>query len=280
MARTTNEIMNTMLEAVKANTILSALSASASAIWRLFLFIISDAHSKHEQIFDQHKKDVNEIVITKTVHKPNWHAYMAKRFQFGYSLINETDLYDNSVLTDEQIQNSLIVKYAAAVPSRDKSILYIKVAGDRNGQRIQLSNNQIIALTAFLEDVSPAGVYFEIINAPADDIRLKIDVYYDALIFDTEGKRLDGTGDNVIQDAIRTYLSTLQFNGTYTNQGLIDALQKIEGVQIAELKEVSSRYGVYVEYTKIDAKEIAYSGYYQISDNNLTLRFIKNEELL
>lgn len=280
MARTTNEIMNTMLEAVKSNTVLSALSASASAIWRLFLFIVSDAHSKHEQIFDQHKKDVNEIVITKTVHTPNWYAYMAKCFQFGYPLVNETDLYDNSGLNEEQIQNSLVVKYTAAVPSKDKSILYIKVAGDRNGERVQLPNNQAIALNAYLEEIADGGVYFEIINAPADDMRLKIDIYCNALIFDSEGKRLDGTGDTIIQDTIRAYLSSLQFNGTYTNQGLVNVLQKIEGVEIVELKEASSRYGVYTEYSKIDAKEIPYSGYYKISESNLTLKFIKNEELL
>jgi hypothetical protein len=75
-------------------------------------------------------------------------------------------------------------------------------------------------------------------------------------------------------------LNDLPFNGTYTNQGLIDTLQLVPGVDIAELKSASSRQGYYTNFTAINAREIAHAGYYAVSDANLTLNFIPNEETL
>ena len=88
------------------------------------------------------------------------------------------------------------------------------------------------------------------------------------------------SAETPVQDAIRNYLANLSFNGTYTNQGLVDTLQVIDGVRIAEIKSAASRYGAYTEFTEINAREIAHAGYYEISDVNLILKFIADEEVL
>jgi hypothetical protein len=104
-----------------------------------------------------------------------------------------------------------------------------------------------------------------------------MDIYYSPLVLDGEGKRLDGTKDTPIQNAIRDYISNLSFNGLYINQSLVDKLQQVEGVEIAELKEASSRYGTLANFLPINAKSIPHAGYYQISDSNMILNFIANE---
>lgn len=281
MARTLDEIMNSMVTTIKTNPVLAGLSASASAIWRLFLYIIADAHYNQELIFDQHKADVSEIIRNKTPHRAAWYSDKAKLFQFGHQLVKDTDYYDNSALTEEQVLASRVVKYSAAIQSRDKNILYLKVATDSGNKRTPIPQNQMNALKAYFEEVSDAGVYIEFINSKADDMELHIDIYYNALILDGNGKRLDGTSDTPVQNAIRAYFANLPFNGIYTNQGLIDELQQVQGVEIAELKYAASHSQLYKEYKKkIDAKGIAYSGYYEVTDNNLVLNFIMNEELL
>jgi hypothetical protein len=104
-----------------------------------------------------------------------------------------------------------------------------------------------------------------------------MDIYYDPLTLDNAGRRLDGSNDSPVQNAIREYISNLSFNGLYINQSLVDKLQAVPGVEITELKEASSRYGNQVNYTPINARSIPYAGYYRITNQNLVLNFIANE---
>lgn len=254
---------------------------SAVSLENIIFSDVATAMFVMQELFDQFKIDISAILNAQLSGTVNWYAYKAMLFQYGMELVPETDSYDNTGLTSEQITAMRVVKYAAAVESKDKSILYVKVAtDDGNGVRQPLSSTQLTAFKQYLNDVQYAGVRIIVINDPADEMKLQIDIYYDPLVLDETGIRLDGTSNTPVQDAIRNYLANLPFNGTYTNQGLVDTLQLIYGVRIAEIKSVASRYGAYTEFTEINAREIAHAGYYQISDANLNLNFIADEEVL
>ncbi|MDR1455601.1 MAG: hypothetical protein LBJ01_08120 [Tannerella sp.] len=234
-----------------------------------------------QELFDRFKIDVSAILSAQLSGTVNWYAYRAMLFQYGMALIPETDSYDNTGLTGEQIAAMRAVKYAAAVESKDKSILYVKVATDAgNGTRQPLSSAQLTAFKQYLNDIRYAGVRIVVINDPADEMKLQIDIYYDPLVLDETGSRLDGTSGTPVRDAVGNYLANLPFNGTYTNQGLTDALQAIDGVRIAEIKSAASRYGAYTGFTGINAREIAHAGYYSATGGNLVLNFIADEEVL
>lgn len=250
---------------------------STVSLENIIFFIVATAMWINAQLFDQHKVDVLAILRDNKAHTPNWYATRSKEFQFGYELIEGTDQYDNSVLTAEQIQAAQVVKFAAAVEADDQSVLFVKVATYNNDVKQPLNSAQLVAFTAYLGRIKDAGVRITIINSPADDLRLEMDIYYNPLILDNEGKRLDGTSDTPVQDAIRDYISNLSFNGLYINQSLVDKLQGVEGVEIAELQQASARYGAQVNYIPINARSRPYAGYYQITDKNLILNFIANE---
>lgn len=234
-----------------------------------------------QELFDRFKIDISAILNEQLSGTVNWYAYKSMLFQYGMKLVPETDYYNNAGLSGEQIAAMRVIKYAAAVESKDKSILYVKIAtDDGNGKREPLTSAQLIAFKQYLNDVGYAGVRIIVINDIADEMKLKIDIYYDPLVLDEKGVRLDGESNKPVQDAIRNYLSNLPFNGTYTNQGLVDTLQQLDGVHIAEIKSAASRYGAYSEFTEINAREIAHAGYYQVSDANLTLNFIADEKIL
>lgn len=250
---------------------------STVSLENIIFFIVATAMWLNAQLFDQHKVDVLAILRDNKAHTPNWYATRSKEFQFGHELIEGTDQYDNSALTDEQIQAVQVVKFAAAVEADDQSILFVKVATYNSDVKQPLNSAQLVAFTAYLGRIKDAGVRITIINSPADDLRLEMDIYYNPLILDNEGKRLDGTNDTPVQDAIRDYISNLSFNGLYINQSLVDKLQGVDGVEIAELQQASARYGAQVNYIPINARSRPYAGYYQITDKNLILNFIANE---
>jgi len=250
---------------------------SAVSIENILFANMATAMYTMQELFEQFKRDVAVEVDNLMPGTANWYTYMAKRFQYGMSPVPETDYYDNTGKTDDEIEAMRVVKYAAAVESKYENILYIKVCTGESGSRHPLSADQLTAFKNYMDLISFAGVYIVIINDEPDEMRLVIDVYYDQMVLDSAGRRLDGTGESVVQDAVRNYLNNLPFNGTYTNQGLVDQLQKIDGVEIAELKEASSRYGDYVNFTYIDAFEVSNAGYYSISDALLIIKFIPNE---
>lgn len=234
----------------------------------------------NQQLFEQHKIDISAILNEQMSGTAHWYAWKAKQFQFGQELVFETDYYDNTGLSSEQISSRQVVKYAAAVESLDKSILYLKIATESNGNRQPLSVAQLTAFKNYLNAYQYAGVRIVVINDQPDHMKLTIDIYYDPQVLDEAGKRLDGNANTPVQDAIRNYLKNLPFNGMYTNQALVDTLQVLDGVDVAEIKFAASRYGAYTQFTEINAREIAHAGYYQISDANLFLNFIPNEEIL
>lgn len=250
---------------------------SATSIERILFYDAAVTMFYNYQAFDRHVIDIDAKLKEEKAHSPNWYAMMSLLFQYGYDLAGNTDTYDNSNLTDEQITASRLVKFSAAVSSRSKSILYIKVATEANGVKQPLSAAVFTAFKAYISQIQDAGVFIDFINDPADQMRIEMDIYYNPLVLDREGKRLDGTNDTPVQDAIRNYVHNLLFNGLYANAKLVDAVQAVPGVELPELKKASSRYGVYTEFREIDAKEIAHAGYYTISSDNLILKFIPYE---
>ena len=251
---------------------------SEASIERIMFYDVASAILLDFKKYGQHSIDVIDLIRENKVHAPNWYGMMSKLFQYGYELDGDNDYYDNSGLTEEQINSSRIVKFAAAVPGIKKSILYLKVATGTNEEKKPLSPGQLTAFTSYIQCIQDAGVNIRIINAPADEMYIEMDVYFNPLILDKYGKRLDGSNDTPVQDVIKQYVHNLQFNGLYTNAKLTDMVQQVQGVEFPELKKAASRYGDYTDWSIIDAKEKAHAGYYTVKDENLRLRFLPYDE--
>lgn len=273
MARTIAEIKNDMTRVFIANDTVKALYGlipekpfedqfSKTSLESILFYVVATCAWTLEKLFDRHKQEVTDMINELKPHSLRWYANKAKAFQCGRSLEPDSDLYDNTGLTDEQIREQQVVKYSA-VMERD-SIVYVKVATGPAGNRTPLTTVQQVALADYFQKVKDAGVKLKIVNEPADEFGINIDVYYDPQVFDSNLDRIDKAGQT-LHNTIASFVENLPFNGEYRNSALIKALTELDGVVMVQLN-VATAQGV-----PIDAKSTPESGYFKIDKKNLII---------
>lgn len=275
MARTIDDIHRDMLGEKDLHPELSALSKSGASIWRLVFYIVAVAIWIHEALFDLHRSEVSDIIADMKPHTARWYATKARAFQYGDNLIPDSDQYDNIGRTDDEIAASRIVAHAAVVELERK--LLIKVA-KLEDDLAPLDGVELKAFSEYIARIKDAGVQTEIISEPADNLRLDIDIYYNPLVLDASGQRLDGTGRTPVDDAIRAYLQNMPFNGQLVLAFLTDALQAVDGVVIPHLNSAEYQYGV-LDYSAISVIYQPYAGYMRISEDNPPINYIPQSQI-
>lgn len=243
---------------------------SKASIESILFYVFAFCAWTVEKLFDTHKAEVTNYIDEMKPHSLRWYVNKVKEFRFGQSLIADTDQYDDTGLTDEDIATMQIVKYASA--EETNGALYVKVAKDNAGVRGQLTEDEVNALTSYMNEVKDAGVRIYIRNAPAVDFKIDITIYYNPQVLNDNGESLIDGGTPVV-DAIKDYIENLPFNGEFRNVELIDRLQQVNGVVIPELEGTYSRITNEDNYSPINAKEKSYSGYYAYDSVNSQVKF-------
>ncbi len=240
---------------------------SKVSIENLLLYIVAVGIYVLEALFAEHKTDVDAAIEATLPHRPKWYRDKVLGFMAGKTLVGDTDQYDTTDMTDEDIEAARVVKYAAATESADASILTIKVAGEADGERAPLDAETETALLAYLREVKDAGVRIALVNQEADQFRCTVDIYYDAML-------TSATVESACRKAIGQYIQNLPFNGEYTNMALIDALQAVEGVRIAELRSSGVTVSGSQTETAINARHTPEAGYMKAEETDVTLNMI------
>jgi hypothetical protein len=290
--RTLNEIQESILLKKSQTSSLSALevlttneaqttanlnSGSKVAIWRLFVYIQAFSIWLHESFFEIHKTEIEELIALNKLHTAKWYKGKALAFQFGFSL-GELDFYDNTGVDEALVIASKIVKQASVEEIDGR--LKIKVAKENGlSQELEpLTAPQISAFTQYMSLTRDAGTRLEIVSRPPDDLALTIDLYYDPLVLDSNGTRLDGQNETPVQDAIKEFLYNLEFNGELILTKLTDYLQNVEGVNQPVINEASARFGLN-PYVIIDEFYVADAGYMLLNEDLTIINFVPRELL-
>ena len=271
MARTIEQIQNEILKAKETEASLNGLnSTSKVAIWRLWAYITAFVIWTLEKIFDEHKKEVSEALSEQKPHTARWYRNKALAFQYGFDLHSETDLFDNTGKSKEEIENSKIVKYSAVVESETESRLIVKIATEQGGELQPISQAQKASFDAYINEIRDAGVRITTINYLPDILKLQMKIYRDPLVLDENGQSIL-TGEKPVEKAIKEYFKKLPFNGELVLAHLVDALQQVEGVKIphiilAESKWIDAETNGYGNFQPIEVKTIPISGYFKIEN--------------
>ncbi len=258
MARTIAEIQQSIIDAKNASPELAALTSTSSvAIWLLWTWVVATAMWLHENIFDQHKSEVAEIIAKQKPHTLQWYVTKALAFQYGDSLPAGSDTY---ATIDPEAQ---VVKFAAAVEL--SNLVRIKVAGSTAGVLEALSAPKLTSLTAYILRVKDAGVRIQVTSGTPDNLKVSLLVYYDPLVLASDGSRIDGAAATPVKDAINSYLGALPFNGVFVLNNMIAAIQAVSGVVIGEVDLCQANYGA-LPYVTIAASYTPDSGYMRLND--------------
>ena len=274
MARTIEEIQGRILTAIASDQALSAQLTSTSkvAVFRLFAYIIASSIWLLESIFDNHKKEIDTALYEQKSGTPRWYRNMSLAFQYGFDLLEDSDKFDNTGYTDDQIEASKIIKYCSVKESIESNRLTIKVAGESGDALEPLDDTQITAFLQYMSEVKYAGVKLNVVNNPADKLLLNMQIYRDVLVIDENGVSILN-GDKPVEKAIRSYMKTLPFDGVLVLNDLIAHIRAVEGVDDANITIATSSFydtatSSYTAFQPINVKTIPIAGYFEIENFN------------
>jgi hypothetical protein len=261
MARSIQDIAQQMLDAKAEDSNLSGLtSTSQTSIWRLWIFIVAAAYNVFEQLMDLFKVEIETTVENNYVGTPKW--IRQKCLEFQYSAVNPQvlEITDNTKIAFPVIDTSLRIVTRASVTTDLNKIVKIKVA--KGEQPTQLVGAEPVALQAYLSELVPAGVYWELINAVSDKLFIEGEVFYDG--------QYSATIQANVEAGINAYLAGIDFDGLIKIVDLETSIRQVTGVKDLKLKNVwlransiplSNGFKMIDTFTLVIISAVPYAGY-------------------
>lgn len=280
MARSIEEIQAELIRYKHEQTELDGLSSdSSTSVWGRLFFVVASAFQTLEKKWEALTEEIDQLIRAGKPMSLHWYKQEALRFQYGPAFkYDEWGRYDNKGVSKTAVEKSKIVKYVAIERIGHK--LVIKVATIVDGDLAQLDRAQKRALQQYFDDNGSAGTLIEIHSEKADDLKLDVDIYYDPVIMDSAGKRLDGKELKPVPIAVNRYLRNLSFNGELTLTALSNTMEAVDGVKEVKIKAAWSKYGLY-DYTAtdnpnvgpIDEFRLMDAGYARLDETNSTFTY-------
>lgn len=209
-----------------------------------------------ESLFESHKNDVQTALDDRLPHRAKWYRNRTLEFMSGKTLVPDTDRYDVTGMTDDEIAAARVVKHATATENADASMLTVKVAGESKGKRSRLDEGTQVQLAAYLAEIKDAGVRVNLVNSDPDTLCCDVDIHYDPMLAPDDVR-------TACEEAITRYIENLPFNGEYTNMALVDALQKVAGVKVVEFNASTAMAAGENLATTISGRYTPAAGYFK-----------------
>ena len=263
MARTTSEILEELQAKWMESTAVQNLYGFAPntpwvqvyskvSIEGIILYIVAYCAHVLEALFESTKNEVEERFLQQLPGTTRWYAQKLKEYLYNFEL----DEWGNPILdghTDDEIAQARIIKHAVAIDDAVSGILLLKIAGESNGNRIPLPDQES-QIKEYILRIKYAGVKTRLINAVGDTFNCGVDIWYDPLLKSNEVQA-------DCEAAMKTYLQNLPFNGEFSIMALTDTLQAVKGVKIVQVRNCSAIDALGVTY-QISDKTTPYAGYF------------------
>lgn len=157
----------------------------------------------------------------------NWYYRKALEFQIGGKLAyNERTCKFGYTEVDE---SKRVVKNVAIRQVVDSGVTKLKVYfSDEVKQPITGDIRR--AFESYMREIGAAGTHYLFVSQGPDELRVHLHIYYDPLVMDSTGQRLDG-GGKPVEETIERYLNALEYGGEFYASRLVDMIQDTAGVK-------------------------------------------------
>lgn len=231
MARTIDQIQNSIIAEKEATSELSALtSQSRRSEWRLWTRVIATVQAYSEQLFDVFKTQIETLLAKGAPSTPLW--IQDQVFKFQYDATNPQVLVmDNYAPTYTTIDEDLRIVTRCSVKTDFSNTVNVKVA--KSDIPEPLDSSEKSALQDYVTMIGTAGITYLVISSDSDKLYVEADVYYrgqySAVILDS------------VQTAITNFLSNIPFDGKLLVSDLEIAIKSVAGVKDVVFKNVYGR---------------------------------------
>ena len=295
MARTIDQISDAIVSKMQKDVRLSELTTDSKvSIWGRFVYCVAFCVWVLETLFDTHKAEITDALANQKKGSPLWYRNMALAFQYGFDLvkqnefqlITDTDQFDNTNYTDEQIEASKIIKYAAVTEAEQESKLIIKVATENAAKVLSpIGDAEKTAFDYYIDVINYAGVKYEIINYAPDRLQLNLTIKIDPKVINSSGMKIlmsaVDVGTKPVETAINQFMKELPFDGKMVLNKLIDKLQSVEGVidpilNSAQTCWIDAQNGGYGAMQNIYGEALPVAGYFTWSLDDANFKTVIN----
>lgn len=268
MSRTLTEIYNEAVETRNKYLELTELTNdSKMSIINAFTWVTAAAIYSFETLLDVFTTDIAKTFTQRINGTSAYYANAMLKWQYGDDLIINDEGTAFHYATEDTTKRLIThVSYQEYYNEEFKdNILILKVASGEGRSLSQLSDEELIAARAYLNQIKFTGVKCNVVSRRGDVLVPRLTVYYDGAITKEE------LYDN-IDTALIDFIVNMKFDSLVYSQKIIDAIQKVEHVTDVHIDhEASVEQGIFIaQYndnnelgplTKIERKCYLASGY-------------------
>lgn len=226
MSRTLTDIYNEAVEARNQYLELTELTNdSKMSIINAFTWVTSAAIFSFEKLMDVFMLDIATIFNSRINGTPAYYANALLKWQYGDELVvNEEGTAFQYPTIDEVKRLITHVSYQEYYSSEFKdNVLILKVATGSGSNLSRLTDEELIAARAYLNQIKFAGVKCNIVSRKGDVLVPRVTVYYDGAVSKEDLY-------DKIDAALTKFIVDMKFDSLIYAQKVIDAIQKVEHV--------------------------------------------------
>ena len=241
MARTVEEIYQAIVAEKNARLELNELNSDSKvSILNGIFWTVSAAIKTFENILNVYTYDISETIKNRINGTPSYYVNALLKYQhgdklqvredglgFGYNAVDET----KRIITQASYQED-------TNPDSYDTKLILKVAKGEKGNLKPLDEDELMQVTAYVNQIKFAGTTTEVVSKKGDILIPRLTVYYDGALSE------ENMREN-IDDALHTYIMETKFNSAIYTSEIVQAIMNIDHVK-----------DVYIDTTQIPAQGV------------------------